>query len=379
MIVVAGHICLDIIPSLSSTAPSLGELMQPGKLLEAGPVTLSTGGAVANTGLGLHKLGYPVRLMGKVGGDAFGDVLLALLRAHGPALADGMIRSEAAGTSYTVVISPPGIDRVFIHHPGANDDFDGTEIDVAGLSGAHVFHFGYPPLMRRLYSDDGSALAALLRKVRPAVTSLDMAMPDPGAESGRANWRAILARALPETDLFLPSLDELAYMLGRKVDPRDASAVGALADEALGLGAAVVALKLGDHGLYLRTSGEAGRLTPLADSCGCDTAAWVGREIWAPCYETDVVGTTGAGDVTIAGFLGAVSEGRSPEECANLATAAGASACEAPDATGGVRSRAELDQRRHNGWRKRPLQPDGNRWQWDEAHQLWLGKSAVMP
>ena len=65
--IVAGHICLDIIPDLSgSTLEQFRRTFVPGRLVQVGSATLGTGGAVSNVGLALHKLGLDVRLMGKV-------------------------------------------------------------------------------------------------------------------------------------------------------------------------------------------------------------------------------------------------------------------------------------------------------------------------
>ena len=73
--IVAGHICLDIIPDLSgSTLEQFRRTFAPGKLLQVGSAALGTGGTVSNVGLALHKLGMDVRLMGKVGDDAFGQI-----------------------------------------------------------------------------------------------------------------------------------------------------------------------------------------------------------------------------------------------------------------------------------------------------------------
>ena len=52
-----------------------GELLSPGKLLEVGAADVHTGGSVANTGLAMKKLGADVSLMGKVGKDAFGNMI----------------------------------------------------------------------------------------------------------------------------------------------------------------------------------------------------------------------------------------------------------------------------------------------------------------
>src|SRR3954464_15083322 len=97
-IVVAGHICLDIIPTFPAAA--VGNLVQPGKLIGVEPATLATGGVVSNTGIALHRLGTPVKLLGKVGDDRFGSLVLDLLREQNSQLADGMIVSHGQVTSY---------------------------------------------------------------------------------------------------------------------------------------------------------------------------------------------------------------------------------------------------------------------------------------
>ncbi len=67
-----------------------------------------------------------------------------------------MIIDQRATTSYTVIINPPGVDLIFLHHPGTNDAFCAADIDYAKLNEAALFHFGYPPLMRQMYTADGS-------------------------------------------------------------------------------------------------------------------------------------------------------------------------------------------------------------------------------
>jgi len=47
-----------------------------------GAATVSTGGAVSNTGIALHRLGVPTRLMGKVGDDILGRAIPDVLRSH---------------------------------------------------------------------------------------------------------------------------------------------------------------------------------------------------------------------------------------------------------------------------------------------------------
>jgi len=357
-VVVAGHICLDIIPVLTAV-PDL----RPGSLVEAGPAALSTGGPVGNVGLALHRLGVPVRLMGKIGDDVFGRALLGVLRDHGPNLADGMIVTPGETTSYSVVFNPPGVDRTFLHCPGANHTFGAADIPFDRLGGTRILHFGYPPVMRRFYSDGGAELHGLLSKVRERglVTSLDVCQPDPHSEAGRVDWAGLLARALPAVDVFAPSFDELCYMmLGPNARVRlDLGQLRALADRVLAMGPVIVALKLGDQGLYVRTSGEHARLERLCDTLALDPVIWRDREVLAPCFRAArIAGTTGSGDCTIAGLLAALLRGEDPVRLATSATAVGACSVEAPDATGGVPRWPDVAARLAAGWSRLSVSPE---------------------
>ena len=128
--VVAGHICLDIIPDIQALPPGgFNETFLPGHLLEVGPAALSTGGAVSNTGLALHRLGIPTQLICKVGADAFGRIVRELIESNGPGLAAGLVVDPQAATSYSMIISPPDVDRIVLHNPAANHTFGADDID----------------------------------------------------------------------------------------------------------------------------------------------------------------------------------------------------------------------------------------------------------
>jgi len=389
--VVAGHICLDMIPTFGTAEVGLDALLTPGKLIEMGPLTTATGGPVSNTGLALHRLGVPCKLMGKVGDDLVGKAVLDIVRAVDPELADGMILEKGHPSSYTVVISPPGVDRIFLHCPGANDTFGADDVDYDQLSGARLFHFGYPPLMRRMFIDGGAELTTLLSRVkeRGLTTSLDMARPDPASEAGKANWHRILERALPHVDVFLPSFDETLFMLDR---PRfdhmtqegqsgdlnaqaDAALLRELTDQLLDMGATIVALKLGTQGLYLRTSPRRHRIAAIGPCAPTDPAVWANRELLAPCFQVKAAGTTGSGDATIAGFLTAVLHGLPPQDVISAAVAVGACNVERADALSGIPTWAEVQQRIQSGWRHRPLSLSLPGWRWDQEEGVWRGPS----
>src|SRR5512145_3206074 len=207
--IVAGHLCLDIIPDLGKLALGQFDLaFQPGRLVQSGPAKLTTGGAVSNTGLALHRLGISTCLIGRVGADQLGKALRQGIEDQGTGLAQGIVDCAESSTSYSIVITPPGSDRRFLHHPGANDDFCAQDVADEAIRGARLFHFGYPPLMANMYADTGKQLGELLLRVksRGLTTSLDMAYPDPESPAGRADWPAILRRVLPDVDVFVPSL-----------------------------------------------------------------------------------------------------------------------------------------------------------------------------
>jgi len=359
-VIVAGHICLDLIPQLHGPAN-----VRAGHLAKIGPALLSTGGAVANTGGALHKLGVSVRLMGKIGDDAFGNIVLDLLRRSGIRLADDMLIGRGETTSYSIVISPPNQDRTFWHCTGANDTFCADDVPYDRLVDARFFHFGYPPIMARMFADGGAELAQMLSRVRERglATGLDFAQPDPESDAGKIDWAALLQRVLPHVDVVFPSVEELLFMLDRPAF--DASRINSkivglktvqrLADRLLGMGTAVAAIKLGEFGLYVRTTDDASRLDDFFRKLSLKLADWLDRELYVPCFRASkVVGTTGSGDCTIGGFIASIMTGGDVFAAARSAVAVGAFSVETADATGGIRPWAEVQSRLTAGWDSLP-------------------------
>jgi sugar/nucleoside kinase (ribokinase family) len=320
-----------------------------------------------------------------VGADPFGQEIRRIVGSHGEGLTGGLVTSDQAASSYTVIINPPGIDRIFLHHPGTNDTLGASDIDYDVVAKARLFHFGYPPLMRRFYEKDGAELATMFRRIKEmgVTTSLDMAIPDASSPAGRVDWAALLRQVLPYVDIFLPSIEESLFMLRRDayfdlmaageggvLDLVSADMLTGLSGELLGLGAKIAGFKLGHRGFYVRT-GPAGVLATMGAAKPASPEAWACKEIWAPVFVVDVVGTTGAGDATIAGFLTALLRGLSVEDAATAAVAVGACNVEAADALGGVRPWDETWRRVRAGWPRRRLAPEPPGWRYDEGNQHW--------
>jgi sugar/nucleoside kinase (ribokinase family) len=390
--VIAGHICLDIHPDLTGeNRYPFDRIFLPGRLIAAGRAEFTTGGAVSNTGLALHKLGITTHLVGKVGNDLFGQAVRQILASHDGSLAAGLITDTTLSTSYSIIIDYPEVDRIFLHHSGANDSFQAVDVPNRMLEKARIFHFGYPPVMRSTFENDGSQLEEIFRQAKRAgvTTSLDMAFPDPASQAGHhADWEKILKKVLPHVDIFLPSVEEILFMLHRGtyeelsrhagssdilplVTPKLLSDLGR---ELIAMGAGIVGLKMGYRGLYIRSSDRVlektfGRGQPSRPG------EWALKELWAPCFKVDVAGTTGSGDATIAGFLVALLRDKTIEEALEFAVAVGACNVEAPDAYSGIRTWDETIQRINGGWERLPLEIKGAGWRFDSEKQVWFGQA----
>jgi sugar/nucleoside kinase (ribokinase family) len=387
--IVAGHICLDLTPDLSSIPEGqFQSLLQPGKMLQTGRFALDGGGAVANTGLALHRLGVPTHLIAKIGADRFGENLREILHQQHPQLGDGLIVDPGAPTSLTLILNPPGFDRSFLHFHGANDTFYASDLPRAVLEGADLFHFGYPSLMRSIYRGGGGELVSILQRARKAglTTSLDFSLPDPTSPAGQVDWIDLLANVLPYTDLFLPSIEELTFQLkperhktlcnsspepfADKVPPNLVQDLGA---EVLEHGLKAVLIKLGAHGVYLRT-GKAEVWKKGGRGLQGISANWHAREIWAPAFQVNVQGTTGAGDAAAGGFLASILQGADPETALVISAAAGACAVESPDRARGLPDWKALLARVKKGWAVHSIDLDENEWRKDPANALWHKK-----
>jgi sugar/nucleoside kinase (ribokinase family) len=113
----------DIVAWISSdTLPSGGEeVFAPGRLGEGLEPILSTGGPVSNTGIPLAKLGMRTAFMTKGGRDEFGALIIEKLRRWSGHVSIAVSDNEES--SYSAVLAPPGVDRIFFHCPGANNTF----------------------------------------------------------------------------------------------------------------------------------------------------------------------------------------------------------------------------------------------------------------
>lgn len=370
--VVAGHICLDMIPAVDHHFDLI-----PGHLFEVGAPLMATGGAVSNTGMTMHILGTPTKLMCKLGDDDFGRTVLNIVKKRDESLAAGMKFFSGSITSYTVVINIPGTDRIFLHCPGANATYCADDVDWAALSDVQLFHFGYPCFMAKTYANDGEELVKMYKKAHDMglTTSMDPGMPDPNGPAGKADWKGILKKVMPYTDVFMPSADELLYMLmpdrfgdGDNIGVAELQTMG---DELIGFGAAVVAIKLGQRGMYIQTA-DAARIAKMGAGAPACVADWASKRMLFPTFTpTQFMGATGAGDSSIGGFLCAMLRDCTLEEAGLFAAAVGCCNVEAPDSLSGIRTWDDTMARINSGWKNKATQLDAPGWKLNSKN-IWV-------
>ncbi|MDD2970114.1 MAG: carbohydrate kinase family protein [Lachnospiraceae bacterium] len=368
-VIAAGHICLDITPVFQDNkrVERLGDVLSPGKLIQMGNADVHTGGSVANTGLAMKILGADVTLMGKMGDDEFGGMARKILKSY--RAEEGMLTVSGESTSYSIILAVPGIDRIVLHNPGANDTFCADDVPELSLKDCALFHFGYPTLMKKMYESEGNDLQRILKKVKMAgaATSLDFALVNPETEAGQADWEMILEKTLPYVDFFVPSVEELCFMLDRerfkswqkRAKGRDITKIldietdiKPLAEQCMSFGAKVLLIKCGAPGIYFKTA-DFRVLRGISERVELDVQEWSDKEGFEKSYIPErILSGNGAGDTSIAAFLTAMLEGYSIERCMHLAAAAGASCVAAYDALSGLKPLNELEDRINRGWDK---------------------------
>jgi sugar/nucleoside kinase (ribokinase family) len=339
-IAIAGYTCVDMIPDFRKTgsATNLSDLFRPGKLTEINGLEVVPGGVVANTGLALKNFNRKVFLNGLVGDDFMGKIAKEWFEKYN--ISEGIETTKKAGTAFSIVLAPPGVDRIFLESPGCNQIFDTSFINFDVIAQCRLFHFGYPPLLKLFFRNNGSQLVDMFSRVQRmgVVTSLDFSVPDPESESGKINWPEVMQSVLPFTDIFVPSLEEvLQIMMPSKFAEIQASSennevisqiptelireVGKLI---IDYGVKILLIKAGKRGAYLLT----GDISLINEKTGINLPEenWSFRELWCEAYHADnskIINASGAGDIAVAAFLSAILDGHCVESSLKYASMAG--------------------------------------------------------
>jgi len=264
-------------------------------------LTLHVGGCANNAAIAMARLGLPVTAYGKIGRDAFGDIVMAGLLDSGVD-ASAMERCDT-NTGFTFVMVNSGGERTFYHTVGANGELTEEGFPADLLDDARLLLVAGALLMPKF---DGEPTARLVSRAaaRGVTTVLDTAY------DSRGRWLEAVGPSLPYLDFFMPSLEEAQPITGQQ-RPEDVASV--LLDRGVG----TVVLKMGAEGSYIRNAE---------------------LEVQLPALDVVAADTTGAGDAYVAGFLAAYLRGWDLERCGHMGTATGAAAISAIGTTTGLRA-----------------------------------------
>lgn len=282
-LLVFGDLNIDMIGRVEEWPAPGGECLCP-------QLELHCGGVGANCALAIAPWGINVRLLGCVGQDRFGDLLLDTLRKSGVAIR-GVQRSSRALTGMLYINVTRDGQRTFFGSRGANQFMGPPKVPAGWLRSCAAAHLvGYS------FLNPGPEKMArqILRQFRSSGKRVSL---DVGMEPSKRIPKKIL-RLLPQVDLLFVSSEEAA-ILTEKSKPRQCF------EQFERAGAKEIVVKLGKRGCLISDGG-------------------IIRQV--PSFAVRAVDSTGAGDAFTAAFLQARTRGWSALEAALVANAAGAAA-----------------------------------------------------
>ncbi len=175
------------------------------------------GGAPANFLAALTKFGAKTALLGKVGTDTFGKLLLDTLQKAGIET-KGMVETEDVFTTLAFVTFDETGDRkfAFARKPGADTCIHFEELDLSLIDEAKVFHFG------TLSLTDEPARTATYKAVAYAKSKNRLITYDPNLR--KPLWRDLeeakeqLIWGLTQADVVKISDEEVDFLFGLGVE-----------------------------------------------------------------------------------------------------------------------------------------------------------------
>lgn len=277
-IVVLGSINMDLVGTVERP-PLSGETVT-GRGFHTSP-----GGKGANQAVAAARLGAMVKMVGKVGMDAFGPVLLTHLESNSVNVA-AVTQAPDLSSGVAMILLDSCHQNQIVVVGGANAACGDDQVAAAkqALDGADAL------LLQLEIPMDVSLAAARYAK----------------SIGARVIWDPAPVQDLPPevfsaTDILTPNEVEASSLTGIEVNDPDSAraAVGALLDR--GVGTAIV--KLGGQGVFYASGDDAGYL---------------------PAFSVEAVDTVAAGDAFGAGLAVGLAEGYSLLDAVKFGSAAGA-------------------------------------------------------
>lgn len=299
-VVAVGHAIVDVLaPSedalvgrfgLTKGTMTLVDDVQAAEIYAAlGSKTEASGGSAANTAAGLASLGSSVAFVGKVGDDPLGQAFAVDIRAAGVRY-EVPAGTSGPGTGRCLIMVTPDAERTMCTSLGIGDQLAPTDVDTALIGAAQVLYLeGYLCGPEHIAPAVEAAVAAA--ESGGALVSLSLSDP---------SW----------VGLFGPQLDKLLD----RVDILFGNAQEACAIT-------------GETNVSAAVARLAARCPTVVVTRGAEgsTVADGGTVVEVPAAAvSQVVDTTGAGDLFAAGYLYGVVRGLGPERSARLGALAAA-------------------------------------------------------
>lgn len=275
----------------------------PGETVLGGEFKTFPGGKGANQAVAAARLGVPVRMVGRVGEDDFGDSLLAALEQNAVDVS-WIMRDAGASTGVALITVDAAGQNTIVVAPGANGQLTPDDIDAC----EDAFRGAAVTLLQLESPLDAVARAAELAHTHGAQVVLN---PAPAQQ--------LSPSLLQHIDYLIPNQSELALLAGTNTQTPVLQAVERLRAD----GVDRVIVTLGADGVLV-----------------CDGA----ESTQIDSYPTRVVDTTAAGDAFVGAFAVGLLEGHSMLEAARLGNAAGAVAVSRAGAQPSLPTREEVEQ-----------------------------------
>jgi len=277
-VIVFGSINMDLVARVP-------RLPTPGETLLGQNFSTVPGGKGANQAVAIARLGIPTIMIGRVGGDQFGEELLNELKAAKIQTKDVLVDTSVSSGVALIAVDDRSENQIIVI-AGVNGNVN--EIDVARL----IPHLSSATaLLLQLEIPIATVkLAAQAAKKADVTVILD---PAPAAE--------IPADLYPLIDIITPNSVEAEQLVGFPIDSPSLTSEAASILQKRGV--KTVIIKLGAKGGFCATPEEA---------------------FFFPAFEVEAIDTVAAGDAFNGGLAAALAEGYSIREAVTWGAATGA-------------------------------------------------------
>jgi len=299
-IIVVGSINTDLV-AVTKRIPVVGETVI------GSDFQIHPGGKGANQAVAVARLGYPVRLIGRLGDDTFGTELRTHLEKEGVEIT-GVSTSNGASGVAVIVVSEHGENSIVLSQ-GANSKVTPEDLD-ANIS--VVRSAGMVMAQLEIPVETVEYLARICaRENVPLILDPAPARDLPPGIFNNIAW-------------FTPNQTEMAFYLGNKHSESSPPTPAETAQMFLSNGCRGVVLKMGAHGTYLATQDGIGTVVPA--------------------FSVNAVDTTAAGDAFNAGFATGLMLDKAPRDSAAFAAAVAAISVTRIGAQPSMPSMAEVEE-----------------------------------